>query len=259
VNVKIKFSAILGVFSVRLQLTLRGSDEARVVLPTNYNYLVQAAIYRNISRELAEFLHDKGFLFGKRQFKMFAFSRLGGRCIFDKANKQFVYKDDLTLYISSPIEKFIEDLANAIVKKGFIVLGKSMLKVTEMAFPARPAIKNDQVRICTLSPITVYSTLMTLDGKKKTYYFSPYEKEFSILINSNVKKKHFLLSGKNIKSDIKIEPSRVKEVVTSYKGTVVKGWIGHFLLSGSKALIMTAYEAGLGAKNSQGFGMFEVV
>ncbi|MEM3832824.1 MAG: CRISPR-associated endoribonuclease Cas6 [Thermoprotei archaeon] len=245
--------------SMRMRLTLRDQEDGRVVLPTNYNYLIQATIYHNISRELATFLHDKGFLFNKRQFKMFTFSRLEGHYMLDKKNKLFIYDGNITLHISSPIKKFIEDLANTIVKKGFMVLGKHMLRVVDLAFPAMPTIKNGQLRIRMLSPLTVYSTLMTPDGKKKTYYFSPYEKEFSALINSNVKKKYYLLSGKNIKSNIKIKPLRVKEVTTLYKDTVVKGWIGHFLLKGPKTLIMTAYETGLGAKNSQGFGMFEVI
>ena len=190
---------------------------------------------------------------------MFTFSRLEGRCKLDKGNKQFIYNGDVILHISSPIEKFIEDLANTIVSEGFITIGKQRLKIVELTFPAKPAIGNNKLKIHMLSPLTVYSTLMTYDGRKKTYYFSPYEKEFSSLVNSNAKKKHFLLSGESIKSDIEIKPLRVKEVVVMYKDTLIKGWIGHFSLSGPKTLIETTYEAGLGAKNSQGFGMFEVV
>lgn len=244
---------------MRLRLSLKGLGHDRVVLPTNYNCLIQAAIYRNISWDLAKFLHDRGFLFGKRRFKMFTFSRLEGRCRLDGDKKHFIFEGDLNLYVSSPIERFIEDLATNIVKRGSIVLGDQVLKVVGLAFTAKPSMKKEQLRIRMLSPLTVYSTLMTPDGRKKTYYFSPYEKEFSSLVNSNVKKKHFLLSGKNMKSNMKIEPLRVKEVVTLYKGTVIRGWMGHFLLSGPKALKITGYEAGLGAKNSQGFGMFEVV
>ncbi|MEM3040350.1 MAG: CRISPR-associated endoribonuclease Cas6, partial [Candidatus Methanomethylicaceae archaeon] len=173
--------------------------------------------------------------------------------------KIFVYEGDIILYVSSPVEKFIGDLANTIIKRGFIALGAQTLKVTELAFPAKPTIKSDKLRIRMLSPLTVYSTLITFDGKKKTYYFSPYEKEFPALVNSNLKKKHYLLTSQDIKSDIGIAPLRVKEVIVVYKGTIVKGWTGIFILNGPKPLIETAYEAGLGAKNSQGFGMFEVV
>jgi len=243
---------------VRLRLTLRDPEQGHVVLPTGYNYLIQAAIYSNVSRELADFLHDKGYLFGKRRFKMFTFSRLDGHCMLNRDKKQFVFEGDITLYISSPIERFVQELATAIVKRGCIVLGRNTLKVADLAFLAKPALKSRELRIRMLSPLTVYSTLMTPDGKKKTYYFSPYEKEFPALVNSNIKKKHFLISGKSIKSDLKVKPLRVREAIIMYKGTVVKGWTGHFLLSGPKSLIMTAYETGLGAKNSQGFGMFEV-
>lgn len=241
-----------------MRLTLRESEDGRVVLPTSYNHLIQAAIYNNISRELADFLHNKGFLFGKRSFKMFTFSRLEGRYVLDRKNKRFVYYGDLTLHISSPIDKFIEDLANTIALRGFITVGKQKLKVIELTFPPKPVIESNKLRVRTLSPLTIYSTLKTYDGKKKTYYYSPYEKEFSELINSNIKKKHFLLTGKNIKSNIKIEPLKVREVVVIYKDTVIKGWLGYFSLSGPKTLIETAYEVGLGAKNSQGFGMIEI-
>ncbi|MCS7120350.1 MAG: CRISPR-associated endoribonuclease Cas6 [Nitrososphaerota archaeon] len=240
-------------------MTLREPRLDQVVLPTHYNYLIQSAIYCNISKELADFLHNRGFFFGKRRFKMFTFSRLQGHCKLIRDRKEFLYKGDLTLHISSPIEEFIGSLADTIVKKGYIVLDDRELRVVELAFPARPNIEDGELRIRMLSPLTVYSTLMSFEGKKKTYYFSPYEEEFSDLINSNLQKKYFLLSGKSVKSEIDIKPLKVKEVITLYKGTVVRGWTGNFLLSGPEYLIMTAYEAGLGAKNSQGFGMFEVI
>ncbi|RLI91606.1 MAG: hypothetical protein DRO89_03615 [Candidatus Altiarchaeales archaeon] len=37
-----------------------------------------------------------------------------------------------------------------------------------------------------LSPLTVYSTLTTGDGKKKTYYYSHYEPDFEELIDRNL-------------------------------------------------------------------------
>jgi CRISPR-associated endoribonuclease Cas6 len=39
-----------------------------------------------------------------------------------------------------------------------------------------------------------------------------------------------------------------------YKGTWIEGWVGRFLLEGPSELLRLALEAGLGAKNSQGFG-----
>lgn len=243
---------------MRVCLTLRSQDQRKIVLPIDYNYLVQASIYNSISKSLAKFLHDKGFTFNDRKFKLFTFSRLLGTYSLDKNCRKFIFENDVKLLITSPIQKFIRDLANIIIKKGFIVLGESKLKVVEMNFLAQPPL-DGEAKIRTLSPITVYSTLLTQNGRKKTYYYSPYEKEFSQLIDSNAKKKYLLLKGRTLKSTLSIEPIKVREVVVMYKGTVIKGWIGTFILKGPKSLIKVVYEAGLGSKNSQGFGMFEVI
>ena len=43
-----------------------------------------------------------------------------------------------------------------------------------------------------------------------------------------------------------------------YRGTIIKGWMGRFVLNGNKKLLKLGYDCGIGAKNSQGFGMVEV-
>jgi len=48
-------------------------------LPFNYNKILQGFIYRNImDKDLARFIHDRGFSYEKRKYKMFTFSRLQG-------------------------------------------------------------------------------------------------------------------------------------------------------------------------------------
>ena len=44
-----------------------------------------------------------------------------------------------------------------------------------------------------------------------------------------------------------------------YRETVIKGWMGRFVLKGNRKLLKLGYECGIGSKNSQGFGMVEVV
>lgn len=44
-----------------------------------------------------------------------------------------------------------------------------------------------------------------------------------------------------------------------YKGTWIEGWVGRFRLRGRPELLRLALEAGLGAKNSQGFGYVEEI
>ncbi|MCG0276471.1 MAG: hypothetical protein L5655_10000, partial [Thermosediminibacteraceae bacterium] len=43
------------------------------------------------------------------------------------------------------------------------------------------------------------------------------------------------------------------------QSTNVRGYEGRFIIEGDKNLIQLAYDAGLGERNSQGFGMFRFV
>ncbi|MDN5332516.1 MAG: CRISPR-associated endoribonuclease Cas6 [Tepidanaerobacteraceae bacterium] len=44
-----------------------------------------------------------------------------------------------------------------------------------------------------------------------------------------------------------------------YKDVIIKGWMGVYILKGDPVLLKIAYDAGLGSKNSQGFGCFEIL
>jgi CRISPR-associated endoribonuclease Cas6 len=234
-----------------------GSKElGYIALPLYYNHLVQSMIYSNISEELADFLHDKGFIYRGRTFKLFTFSRIMGKPKLN--NGRIVFEGSVRLYVASPVERFIKELATTLIKKGNVKLGDTNLSATSVAFSKIPEFE-EETYIRTLSPITIYSTLYSSDNRKKTYYFSPRESEFSHLLSENAQKKHSILNGKRAKGSIEVEPQRVKEVIVFYRDTVIKGWIGKFLLKGSKDLMKTVYETGLGSKNSQGFGMFEVI
>ena len=115
----------------------------------------------------------------------------------------------------------------------------------------------EECMIKTLSPITVYSTLVSQDGKKKTYYYSPFESEFSELIKNNLIKKYEAFNCKKLDYyDFKITPIKetLKESVIFYKGFIVKGWNGVFEIKGNKELIEVALNSGMGSKNSQGMG-----
>jgi CRISPR-associated endoribonuclease Cas6 len=241
---------------MRIHLSIENENQKPIILPINYNHFLQAVIYNNISQELSAFLHKKGFLYGKRTFKLFTFSRIFGE--YEIKQDRIYFNNSINLYISSPIERFIKELANTFLKKGFLFLGKNKLKIINLSFPQEPEISS-KIKIKMLSPVTVYSTLTSLSGNKKTYYYSPFEIEFSKLIDANAKKKAYILQKRVIKSGMKVKPLKVKEVIVKYKDTIVKGWMGYFMMNGPKILLKTVYETGLGSKNSQGFGMFEVI
>jgi CRISPR-associated endoribonuclease Cas6 len=238
-------------------IELAGREETATV-PVQYNHLVQGALYRSISPSLSAFLHSQGFLYEKRAFKLFTFSRLFGRR--ERQDNQLVFRSPIQLHVSSPIDQFVRELANTLLQRGTMVLGDSTLLIREVNFPREPSF-SARTEIRTLSPVTVYSTLYDGEGRRKTYYYHPREEEFTHLVEANLKKKAALLTqGRRYASAVDIKSAgRVREAVVLFKGTVVKGWTGRFTLRAPKTLLRIAYETGLGSKNSQGFGMFEVV
>jgi len=237
-------------------LELLPKDEARLTI--HYKHHVQSMLYRNISEELSRFLHDYGFQVGKRRFKLFTFSDLIGKFRILRDTKEIKFAGPVYLYISSPLQRFVNELGTTILKRGYVYIDKTPFMVRGMEILKQPEIKNEH-KIKTLSPITIYSTLYTPDGGRKTYYYSPYEREFSTLASSNAIKKFFALKREKIDGYIELKPVRVEEKILKYKGTIIKGWKGIFIIRGSPKLIEIVYQAGIGSKNSQGFGMFEVV
>jgi CRISPR-associated endoribonuclease Cas6 len=237
-----------------------------MVLPANYNHLVQAMIYTNISEKLAEFLHDHGFPFEKRQFKLFTFSRLLGRYRIKKngsGKSQIVFSSNVCFYLSSPFEMILQEFANRMVSGMPVFLGNNRLFVESVQVLLPPVFNGKITKIKMLSPMTIRSTLRQGDGSAKTHYYSPKEKEFPRLIRENVLKKYYAFSGEI--------PSETEFLVTpylfsvkknlhhmSYKGFMIDAYNGIYTMEGSRELKQFAYDAGLGERNSQGFGMFEI-
>jgi len=166
------------------------------------------------------------------------------------------------LVVSSPVKRFLEELAENLLHNPEIELIGQKVLIEKIEVQPPPALDRDLL-IRMLSPMTMYSTLKTTEGKSKTYYYSPFEKEFSPLMERNARKKYELINRTSADNlYLKIIPEKVNkncEKIMKYKGTVIKGWKGTYRLQGSTQLIQIAYECGLGAKNSQGFGCFEVV
>ena len=122
---------------------------------------------------------------------------------------------------------------------------------------------SEEVTIKMLSPVVAYNTVRK-GNSSRTIYFSPWDEWFSELIRMNLERKYQLIYGERLQdADIRIEPIGPKDEryckVLDYKNTVIKGWNGIYKLKGNRELIKVAYDTGLGSKNSQGFGCFEVI
>ncbi|MGI9951588.1 CRISPR-associated endoribonuclease Cas6 [Moorellaceae bacterium AZ2] len=242
-----------------MQLTIFFTAPGPVAVPVQYGHLLQGLIYRQMDNPvLRSYLHEHGFALKKRRFKLFTFSRLMGQTVtYDQAAGRLVLTPPLRLVICSPIPFILQELGTGFLRQGQVRLGEARLEVKEMA-TAAPRVMQGILRVQMLSPLVVYSTLSSGDGRTYTYYYSPFEPRFTELVANNLAKKYLLVHGRQASTDgFAIRPVRVGDrdlKVTYYKETVVKGWMGQYELRGDPDLLQVALDAGLGAKNSQGYG-----
>ncbi|NMB34809.1 MAG: CRISPR-associated endoribonuclease Cas6 [Firmicutes bacterium] len=242
-----------------MQLTIIFQSNGPVCMPVQYNHLVQGMIYQGLENPLLrKFLHEQGFQFEKRRFKLFTFSRLTGqKTLYNRKKRQLVLTPPLHLIICSPIPFILQELGTSFLRRGQARLGRSQLEVSQINIDD-PHVNGEEAILHMLSPLTVYSTLPTTEGRNFTHYYSPFEPRFGELVHANLIKKYKLIHGSSPPGKhFSIEPLTVTErdeKVTFYKNFVIKGWMGDYELQGDPGLLQVALNAGLGAKNSQGYG-----
>ena len=242
---------------MRIEINL--SAETPLILPKSHNHLLQGFIYSLLDPLLRKRLHKEGYPYEKRRFKLFTFSRLLGKVKMFK--EYFQFNPPLKLIISSPKDEILQSLAEGLLKSPEVILGKNTVYIDSINVAARSSF-NHKVTIKMLSPVTIRSTLYGADGSKKSYYYSPFEKEFCRLIKENLRKKYKIVFNKNLGHDFEfsIKPQKVppsSEKIIIYKGTVIKAWMRIYEIKGNPEVIALSYDTGLGAKNSQGFGCWE--
>jgi CRISPR-associated endoribonuclease Cas6 len=239
---------------MRLRLSF-APVEGICTLPVHYNQVVQGFIYRHLRPEMAASLHDEGFVEGKRHLKMFVFSRLMGSSTVQDG--QIVFPGEFSVVVASPEVDFLESLALHVMGAEDLCLGENRVRLVSVEVMAEE-VYQCPVLLRALSPITVYSTLSRADGKRKTYYYSPFEPEFSQQIVRNLQRKWSVLYGSEVSIEgATVQPWRVNtrnQHIALYKGTVIKGWSGIYEAYLPEPLFRMALDAGLGSKNSQGFG-----
>lgn len=244
-----------------MRIKLKLNSQRNIVLKTGYAVSMQAVIYSLFNKSSADWLHENGFILRNRSFKLFCFSDILEKGKYNSNTREFIYPSQISFYISSPINWILEQIAQNSIKNE-IKLGNNSVQLSSIEIEPIKKINEVRTRINTLTPIEVHSTLEKKDGTKKTYYYSPMENEFSEFINNNLKKKWELCFKEKCDGNIKIypvNPKYNKEKIRKFKGTIIKGWSGHFYLEGDSELIQLAFDTGLGSRNSAGFGMINIV
>lgn len=238
-----------------MQLLLTFDNTGIIDLPVNYNYYIQSAIFTLLADEDAEYatlLHDTAYG-GKAKYKMFTFGELKGRNHFH--DKKLYYEGDMLLEIRSASDEFIQILMDAVLKFGSIRIGKHTLQIKKVE-GLDYRISNNLIKIRTLTPIIAKE--QTEDNK--TIYYSPQDVRFIRRVREAFENKYEACCDTKPQTSIDILSMKEgKKIVTKYKETWITAYHGIFQLYGESAHLQFMYDVGLGAKTSQGFGMFDVI
>ena len=168
-----------------MKITLTFESNKNVDLPISYNHALQSLIYKVISGKLSD-LHESGFLYNSRQFRPFVFSRIKGKhTLYDGL---ISFQPPISFSIASPVDEITQVIANEFLKSEELDVCGQRLKLVQLDV-SKQEVKRSPVRVVTLSPITIRSTLTTAEGKKKSYYYNPFEKEFEVQIRENLLRK----------------------------------------------------------------------
>ncbi|MBC7076118.1 MAG: CRISPR-associated endoribonuclease Cas6 [Syntrophomonadaceae bacterium] len=245
-----------------MRITVEFLADKEIRLPIHYNYILQGFLYKNLSdKDYRNFLHKTGYFAGSRQFKLFTYSRLLGRFKIHKEECEISFFPPFKLVISSAVEQFITDLAETLIRSDFSFMGKHRAEVASINVH-KDFVFSDNIQIKMLSPMVAYSTVIE-DGRKRTEYYSPWNEKFTEIAKNNLLAKHEIIYGfRPANDEFRIVPNGNQEHkfarIINYKGTYIKAYAGIYWLAGNPDLIKIAYDTGLGSKNSQGFGCWEV-
>ncbi|MGN0362496.1 MAG: CRISPR-associated endoribonuclease Cas6 [Bilifractor sp.] len=249
-----------------MQFKLHFTLKDPLTLPVGYHSIVQGFIYQILSDNplYSGFLHDHGYQAEGRQYKLFVFSLLQGRYEIHMPNITFF--DSVSFEIRSPEENFCDILCQSILHTDIFVLNHQRIYLNSVEILKKKII-SDQITIDMLSPLCVHTSYFDESGKRKTNYLSPVDPNFQFLLNENLRHKLGSFSSRLPNGMIRLKPfvlqdgqmpSRDKYVTRFHNHIIIIAWRGRYDLSGDPEDLTFLYDSGIGDRNSQGFGMFQM-
>lgn len=231
-----------------------------LTLPVNYQHLLQSLVYSTLPQQEASYLHDQGYRYNNRTYKLFCFSKIKAKkATFDNSTKKITFHDQILISISSILPELIEKTTNQLLMREHLLLHGNKLKIDSIQF-SQNSVTTNSLQVKANSPITVYSTYEKRGGSKITHYFSPHDQVFEHLIQENFARKYEAFMNESLESEkelLSIRPVRVTnrdKVVTKYKNIWITGWTGIYELKAKPEYLSFLLNTGLGSRNSSGFG-----
>ncbi len=262
---------------MRLLLTLNHRPHLR--LSFHYPYHISSWIYHILSQAdstFAQWLHEKGFPYGLRSYKLFTFSPLQPSAfrIDRKANQFIATQPPTTLVLSFWLDKALEHFVMGLFQAQHLHIGDSTyqahMEVSSIEMLRTPQFQTT-MRYRTRSPIC-----LTRHEPENKYaqFLSPDHPLFGQYLIHNLLRKQRAIAGvpagmgkdhwpeqpDNLKFRLLTPASRLRSRLLRIKNVNLRGFLFDFELTAPVALHQLGYFAGFGEKNSAiGMGLVDVM
>lgn len=257
-----------------MELSIKLARVRGNTLPVNYQYAVSSWIYKVIGRadgEYSAFLHEKGFAFNGRKFKMFTFSQLDLRPYKVAGNEFRLLGSEISLNVRFLVDSSMENFIRGLFMHQHCGLGNGYAQTDFQVIAVeakQPPLLNTTMRYECLSPIVV----STLRDDRSVAYVSPEDPAFSRVFHGNLVRKHSALAlhaggpepeppRGNFSFRLLNEPRKKGTTIKEHTAeeTKVIAYLFRFELTAPVELHEVGYYAGFGEKNAMGFGCVRVM
>ncbi|MEM9917737.1 MAG: CRISPR-associated endoribonuclease Cas6 [Bacteroidota bacterium] len=257
-----------------MRLTLLLQHRSGQTLPINYQWLISSWIYRTLEKTnpaFSKWLHDHGFGYGKKRYKLFTFGQLRPRKFAIGQSQTFVLKEgptrlDLSFAVPDALQHFIIGLFEG--QDFYLSSGvfRVDFRVLEVQMKQAPRFQ-DHMRFRLLTPICV--SRRGIHEKYAQYLHPATEGYADILMRNLLHKSHSLqpqpmavgTEPSPLDFDFHFRPiSQVRSKLLRIHGNNIRGYQFDFEASAPPELLRMGYYAGFGERNSNlGMGMVNVL
>jgi len=223
-------------------------------LPLSYNQMLQGFIFRTLEKsdsKYSEGLHNSGKDENKNLPKLFCFGRLIGH--YYRRGKNIIFPSYALLEIRCPDIVFIEKFISGCTVGEEVQLGKYNKVIIDSICVSDRIITESTFTARTVSPFAIHTTA---NARKE---FNPDTVRNKLLNNAMYKWEVYGNSIDDFSLDIKWTSRKPKPTHAVFDKTNIASWETDFILSGNSNTLNFIYNTGIGARNSQGFGLFEKI
>lgn len=232
------------------------SPVGQLKVPLAHFEIMQGVAYRLLSydREISTEVHDRKD--GVRNaIKLFCFSDLRGRYFIE--NNMRIFEEPFEFELRSAHDRIVDTVAARLAAEQRLgVNGYDCIALWHET--GTRYFCGGELALNMNTPIVTCRT----DEEGYTRYYSPDEPEFYFIVENNLRRKYRAIFGSDYTERLELRriwTNEKSKCVTKYKGTYITGYRGKYSLRAESDMQAVAYYCGLGEKNSQGFGLGDML